>query len=86
MIGNYENWVFAQPVKDWRLVSFKSLYGNLNSLMEMELVTSCWNDSPRMHWRPVYQWFYQGLKQSEAQRLDIPTSPLAELSPASSID
>ena len=37
MIGAYENWVFAQPAKDLFLVSSKSLYDYLDSLMQMDL-------------------------------------------------
>ena len=85
MIGNYENRVFAQPVRDWSLVSVRGLYDNLDSLMEMGMVTSCWGDPPHQG-GPVYKWFYLGLEQSEFQRLAIPTSHQEELPPASSRD
>ena len=71
MIGNYENWAFAQPGRDWGLVSYKSLYGNLDILMEMGLVTSRRGDLPHQ-WGPVYKWFFLGLKQSESRRLATP--------------
>ena len=38
LVGNYENCVFAQHVNDRCLVSYKSAYGNLISLMGMGLV------------------------------------------------
>ena len=74
MIGNGENWGFAQPVKDCGLVSYMGLYGNLDSLMGTGPVTSCWGDPPQK-WGPVYKWFFLGLKQSEPRRLAIPTFP-----------
>ena len=44
MIGNYENWVFAQPVEDWCLVSYKSLCESLGNLMCMFPVNENRND------------------------------------------
>ena len=85
MVGDYEIWAFAQPVKDWRLVPYKSLYGPLGSLVEMGSVTSCRGDPPKQ-WGPAYQWFYLGLKQSEYRRLDIPNFPQEELYHVSSRD
>ena len=38
-VGNYENRVFAQPVKDWSIGSYKSASGYLEGLMEMGLVS-----------------------------------------------
>ena len=55
MIGNYENWAFAQPVEDRRLVAYKSAYYNLYSLMEMGLVSVSRGDLPLLC-GPVYQW------------------------------
>ena len=77
MIGNYENRVVAQPVKDWGLVSPNGLYDNLDSLVEMGMVTSCRKDLP-LQWGPVYKWFCLCLKQSGPRRLAIPTSPQEE--------
>ena len=48
MIGTCENWAFAQPVGDRCLVSYKSIYDNLGSLMEMNLVNANWNCLPSL--------------------------------------
>ena len=46
MIGHCGNWVFAQPVTDWCLASYKSDHGNLDSLMKMSLGNVSWGDPP----------------------------------------
>ena len=38
-VGNYKNWVFAQPFNDWCLVSFKAALGLHEGLIGMGLVT-----------------------------------------------
>ena len=48
MVGNYENGVFAQPVEDWRLLSYESTYDNLNSLMGMGLANVGWKYLPTL--------------------------------------
>ena len=74
MVGNYENWVFAQPAKYRFLVSYKSAYDNLDSLMEMVWQTYVGGDLPLL-WGPVYQWYCMGLGKSDAERLEIPSLP-----------
>ena len=74
MIGNYENWVFAQPVKDWWLVSYESLNDSLYSLMRLGLVNASWGDLPRL-WGDVYQWCCVGLEKSDPQTPRNPTPP-----------
>ena len=51
MIWNYENWVSAQRVEDWCLVSYKCLYDSLHSLMGMSLVSENWHDPLSMETR-----------------------------------
>ena len=85
MIGNYENWVFAQPVKDRCLVSYKSVYDILNSLMGMGLVNVCRCDLPPL-WGPVYPRYSLGLEKSDDNRLSTPSLPQEELPPVSSRD
>ena len=81
MVGNYENWGFAQHVEDCCLVSYKSAYDNLDSLMEMGLVNVSLGDPPALG--PVYQWYCVGLGKSDAKRLE-PPFPQEELPRASS--
>ena len=74
MIGNSENWVFAQPVEDWCLVSYNSIYDNLGILVEMGMVNANWNGLS-MLWGTVYLWYCMGLGMSDAKRLEIPSFP-----------
>ena len=56
-VGNYKNWVFAQPVKDWCLVAFTAAYDNVESLMEMGLLAPSGDLFPQT-WGAVYQRFF----------------------------
>ena len=46
-VGNYKNPVFAQPVKDGRLGSFKGAYDLIEGLMEMGIVASFGDGLPQ---------------------------------------
>ena len=35
LVGNYENWAFSQPAKDWRLTTSRCTLEDLETLMEM---------------------------------------------------
>ena len=47
LVGNYENWVFARPVKDWSLTSSKCTLDNLDMLMGIGLANVSWSGPPR---------------------------------------
>ena len=61
-VGNYKNWAFAQPVKDWCLVSYKGAYDNLEGLMEMGMLTPRWGVLPQQR-GAIYQRIYICLKR-----------------------
>ena len=85
-VGNYNNnWVFAQPVKDWSIGSYKSVFGYLEGLMEMGLVADVVEGSPQS-WGAAYQRYILDSKQSGSQRLEIPVLTPEELPHASSRD
>ena len=71
MFDNYGNWFFAHPFKDWCLVSYKSAYDNLDSLMEMGPANVCRRDPPPAL-GPVYRWYSVGLGKSGAKLLETP--------------
>ena len=85
LVGNYENLVFAQPVGEWCLVSYKSDYGNLNCLMGMDMANVGRGDLPNL-WGPDYQRYYLGLGKYDTRRLEIPSLPQEESAHASSRD
>ena len=84
-VCNYKNWVFAQPVNDWCLGSFKGAYDLLGNLMGMRLVSSSGDGFPQTC-GTAYQWPYPGLAQSASLSLEIPVLTPGELFPASSRD
>ena len=84
-VGNYKNWVFAQPVKDWSTGSYKAVYDYLEGLMGMGLVADVGGRFPKS-WGKAYRWDFLDLKQSERQRLVTPVLTAEELPPASSRD
>ena len=75
LVGNYENWDFAHPVKDWCLTTSKCKLGDLAKFLGMGLLKVCWGDPPTL-WGPVYQRLYLGLEESESKSLAIP--PLSQ--------
>ena len=46
LVGNYENWVFARPVKDWCLTTSECALGDLDKLMGMGMLKVSWGDVP----------------------------------------
>ena len=44
LAGTYENWVFAHPVKDRCLTTYKCTLGDLDKLVGMGLLKVCWGD------------------------------------------
>ena len=84
LVGNYENWVFAQAVKDWCVGSYKAIFDNLKALGN--------EPSEKRQGRTIGRvangifWFRVDLKISEYNRLDLRVRTPEEMSPASSRD
>ena len=84
-VGNYKNWVFAQPVKDWSTGSYKSAFDFLERLVEMGLVAGV-GEGISQSWGAVYKRYFLDSKQSGSQSLEIPDLTPDLLPPSSSRD
>ena len=56
LAGNYENRVFAQAVKDWRVGSYKTIFDSLKTLGQMDLLKNV-KEGLSGEWRTVYFGF-----------------------------
>ena len=79
-VGNYENWVFAQPVKGWCVSSYKAIFDNLEQISEMGIAGKGAEDFSDS-WGTAYNWFYLYIKLSGRNRLEIPVLTPGEMSP-----
>ena len=61
LVGNYENWVFAQAAKDWCVGSYKTIFDTLKTLEKMNLLKDV-KEGLSNEWRTVYFWFRVDLK------------------------
>ena len=64
LVGNYENWVSAQPMRDWRLTTFDTVADTCEIPIDEGISQVACGDLPRA-WGDVYPWFYMGLENSE---------------------
>ena len=56
-VGNYENWVPSQPVKDWSVATSKSPMGLLKVLIADGQATRVWEVHP-VHCWALYGFFF----------------------------
>ena len=61
-VGGYENWAFAQPAKDWRVSSYKSVPDTLQGLDKLNIVANV-KEGLADSWAVVYFWFFSTLKR-----------------------
>ena len=85
LVGNYENWVYAHPDKDWCLATCKCTIDLLEGKIQAGLATVVWADLPFI-WGEggggTYNWFRLGLKESRWKFLEA--SHLAKDEPPAS--
>ena len=63
LVGNYANWVFAQPVMDWCFAKFKTVTQRYVILIEGSLEEVAWAGLP-ITWEKVYPMFFLVLKET----------------------
>ena len=85
LVGNYENWVYAQAVKDWRVWSYKAIFDTVKMLDKMNLLKD-FKEGLSGEWGAAYFRFHVDLKESGYKRLDLPARTPWRLPPASSRD
>ena len=61
-VGDYANWVFSQPDKDWRVSSYKAVFGTLHGRDKTNLTANV-KDGLTDSWWAVYFWFFSTLKR-----------------------
>ena len=64
LVGNYENWVFAQVVKDWCVGSYKTIFDTLKTLGGLNLLKDV-KEGLSNEWGAVYYWPHVDLKEPE---------------------
>ena len=64
LVGNYENWVYAQAVKDWCVGSYKTIFDTLKTLDGLNLLKDV-KEGLSNEWGTVYFWFHVDLTESE---------------------
>ena len=84
-VGNYENWAFAQPAKDWRVSSYKSVPDTLQGLDKLNIVANV-KEGLADSWAVVYFWFFLDIKTSGRNLLELPSLTTEEMSPVSPRD
>ena len=60
-VGNYENWVFAQPAKECCVSSYKAVSDTLQGLEKLNLGANV-KEGITDSWGKVYFWFFSTLK------------------------
>ena len=83
LVGNYENWLYAEPVKDWCIGSFKNALDYIKLLDNMGLLRDV-KEGLSNDWEVVKKWLRVDLTKTEYNRLDLPMRTPEQLPPASS--
>ena len=84
-VGDYENWVFAQPAKDWFVRSYKTTFGDLQALGKMDLLRGL-KEGLTDAWGAVCFWYFLDIETSERNLLELRNLTPGEMSPVSSRD
>ena len=81
LVGSFENRVFDQPVKVWRLTTSHTTSENYKITIGDGRADVVCGGAPRT-WEMAYAWFHLGLKESRHKALEI--APLSTEEPTSS--
>ena len=82
-VRNYENWVFAQPAKDWCVSSYKTVFDALQGLGNESSNGRKWGLTDA---RGRLLLVFLDIKTSERNRLEFANLTQGEMSPVSSGD